>query len=394
MKRPIGSRASTFYMGLALSALIGTPELASAEGKAFAFTRVMYPGSVHTQVNGINNAGVAVGVYVDAAGQTHGFSFSNGTYTTVDYPGAAATWLGGIGPTGIILGSHAPTPNNGPWHAFTKDGTTFTSFDFPGMETDARTINTNGQIVGVYNQGPNTAAHGFLKAGETLTSIDYPGATQTVLEGINDNGVITGSYGDSTGIHGFLSYNLSFSRIDFPGAERTRIMRSNNSNEMIGWREQLGVLRPFTLKGYSFRSYDIPGAVIATANGINDVGQVVGAYGSVDCPNGCGYIGTPTTLVAPQCDQTISMTYTPGTPGTLKVNYSIKTSVSATATTTLLVQGTTYTLWSLNLSPINPAATFSVPLSVGPVGNVIASSTISSSAGILCADYSSVNTGP
>jgi uncharacterized membrane protein len=390
MRRPIGSRVSAFCLGLAVSAVIATPEVAGAEGKAYTFTRVMYPGSTHTQINGINNAGVAVGVYVDSAGQTHGFSFSAGTYTTIDFPGAVATWLGGIGPTGIILGSHAPT-SNGPWHAFTKNGNTFTSFDFPGMETDARTINSAGQIVGVYNQGPGTAAHGFLKLGETLTPIDYPGATQTVLEGINDNGVITGSYGDATGIHGFVSYNLSYQQIDFPGAERTRIMRTNNANEMVGWREQIGVLRPFVVKGYSFRSYDIPGAVVATANGINDLGQVVGGYGSVDCPAGCGYIGTPITAAAAPCDQSLSMTYT---GGTLKVNYSIKTSVATTATTSLLVQGTSYQLWSLSLPPVTPMATLSVPISIGPVGNIIALSTISNAAGILCADYSSVNTTP
>src|SRR6185436_10072518 len=154
--------------------------------------------------------------------------------------------------------------------------------------------------------------------------------------------------------------------------------------------EQQGVLRPFLVKGFSFRSYDVPGAFVATANGINDQGVVGGGYGSVDCPNGCGYIGTPST-VAPACDQSLSMTYS---AGTLKVNYSIKTSIPTTATTTLLVQGTAYQLWSFSLPAVTPAANLSVPLTLGSVGNVVALSTISNAAGILCADYSSVNTTP
>lgn len=46
------------------------------------------PGSAGvTHAYGINNAGDAVGDYVDAAGRTHGFLLHDGRYTTLDGPG-------------------------------------------------------------------------------------------------------------------------------------------------------------------------------------------------------------------------------------------------------------------------------------------------------------------
>src|SRR5437763_17061081 len=61
----------------------------------------------NTQAFGINASGQIVGQYTDASNHTHGFLYSNGTYTTLDDPSASATggtFALGINDLGQIVG--------------------------------------------------------------------------------------------------------------------------------------------------------------------------------------------------------------------------------------------------------------------------------------------------
>jgi uncharacterized membrane protein len=67
-------------------------------------------------------------------------------------------------------------------------------------------MNNLGQAVGFYFDG--TATHGFLwRGGNDFTVIDYPGARDTFASGINDSGVIVGSYvgGTTSFRHGMIA---------------------------------------------------------------------------------------------------------------------------------------------------------------------------------------------
>ena len=69
------------------------------------YTSENFPGSIQTQVIGINGAGTTVGFYIDAAGNTHGFVRNGALFTTVDDP-----LTGGIHP-------HQPAPRyQQSWH--------------------------------------------------------------------------------------------------------------------------------------------------------------------------------------------------------------------------------------------------------------------------------------
>ncbi|HEY8671477.1 MAG TPA: hypothetical protein VIL63_11595 [Terriglobales bacterium] len=61
-------------------------------------------------------------------------------------------------------------------------------------------------MTGRYNDGAG-ALHGlFFKPPNTFVSFDYPGATETSLNGINNQGIISGRYTDSSAIrHGIVA---------------------------------------------------------------------------------------------------------------------------------------------------------------------------------------------
>jgi hypothetical protein len=62
------------------------------------------PGGFNVQPTGINSSDVVSGDYTDAGGISHGFEYIGGTYYTVDYPGAAGTYLEGINDAGQAVG--------------------------------------------------------------------------------------------------------------------------------------------------------------------------------------------------------------------------------------------------------------------------------------------------
>jgi hypothetical protein len=379
----------------AAALLVATPAAADAQGPPYTYQTIRYPGSAQTQLYGISNSGLIIGTYTDAAGVTYGFTYQGGTYTPLNFPGASDSYALGINEFGHIVGSHSFTGPNGPWHSFIyKDGT-FTEFDFPGWESDSRAINSAGDIVGVYNESGLLPTHGFTRTGEdTYATLDYPGALYTFLWGINNSGLITGSYianNDPTNAyHGFMYSSGTFTRIDYPGATATKIFGLNNLGDIVGAHSQGSISHAFVFSQARFRSFDMPGAQSSIAKAINDNRQVVGTYYSIDCPFGCGFLAQPTTG-SPRCTQTFTMSYT---PLTLSLNLNVRTTVALRWEAYAFIGGGTYRLWSVPLAAGTNTGPFSVPLALQPAGNVVALSVLSQTGvGVICADYAAVDTG-
>ena len=73
-------------------------------------------------------------------------------------------------------------------HGFLLAGSNFSTFDFPGSQSDeANGINNAGDIVGTYGtSGPFVENHGYLFSGGNFVTSDVPGAILTRAEGINN----------------------------------------------------------------------------------------------------------------------------------------------------------------------------------------------------------------
>jgi uncharacterized membrane protein len=281
------------------------------------FTTIDFPGGSVTLAAGINNAGDITGRYTDTSGIVHGFLFSGGTFTSVTFPDALWTRAIGINRIGDIVGDYSLTSNSGSKnvHGFLLDAGNFISFDFPGAaNTVAEGINDNGDIVGFTMDMSESlnARHGFLLSGGVFSSISFPGAGSTEAWRINDNGEIMGRY-LRTGDGKWHLYSLtggSFIPVaDFPGAAQTAPGRyshvgglnlqgditsdycSSTPCQNLSSSNVQRDVHGFLVSGGVYITIDPPGAAGSLAFGINDTGDIVGAY--IDASGIHGYLRTP-----------------------------------------------------------------------------------------------------
>ena len=71
------------------------------------FTTIDFPGSVFTELSGINSKGDIVGNYVDAVElRVHVLLLRQGNLSTIDFPGAVNTFSASINPEGDIAGGY------------------------------------------------------------------------------------------------------------------------------------------------------------------------------------------------------------------------------------------------------------------------------------------------
>ena len=151
-------------LGLVLSLFISSGAVADPPAATYSFTILEVPSTTSTFPTSINNSGQVAGYYYDSSG-THGFVYSNDTFTTLDVP---------VATTGPV-----------------------------GTGTSPSSINASGQVTGYYFD--NSGTHGFVYSNGTFTTLDVPGATDTFATSINAGGQVTGNYFDGSNHHGFIA---------------------------------------------------------------------------------------------------------------------------------------------------------------------------------------------
>ncbi len=222
-----------------------------------------FPGSLQTQVTGLNNRGVTVGFWssmnnANLTNDNHGFVDVNGHFRTADFPtGAAASppvdQLLGVNDSDVAVGFW--TDANGDNHGYEYDINhgRFRSVTQPGITSlTATAINNRGDVAGFFANGANS--EGFLKTGHSFIDLAGPsGAVSVQPLGVNSRDEVVGFYTDAAGNdHGFT------------------------------WTPAAG-----------YRTVDDPhGLGTTTINGVNDLGTLVGFY--VDAAgNTDGFVATP-----------------------------------------------------------------------------------------------------
>ncbi len=226
------------------------------------FTTVNFPGAASSMVTGINAAGDLSGIYVDGAGNTHGFTDIGGTFTTVDNPlSTVFNQALGINSSRETVGYYAPTQlGTTNQIAYSQKGGAFTDINAllpSNVNSQAVGINSSGEIVGFF-QPTSLTSIGFLDDAGAISQIDPFGSTFTQALGINASGEIVGFWTDAGGVqHGYID------------------------------------------NGGLFTSFDPTGSMSTTINGLNDKGDIVGFYTDTASDTVIGFVGTSSAVPEP-----------------------------------------------------------------------------------------------
>jgi probable HAF family extracellular repeat protein len=127
-----------------------------------------------------------------------------------------------------------------------------------------------------------------------FTPISVCPSCSTQPIGINEKGVITGSYFDGDGnSHGFLLRNGNYVSFDVPDALFVEFGRSNTPGHVVGdYVAQDGIDRPVVRNpdgSLSFRK-GMPGASVTYAIDINNAGDITGSF-TLDPTAAAGFTG-------------------------------------------------------------------------------------------------------
>lgn len=212
-----------------------------------------FPGSVQTQVTGINNTDRTVGFWADANGDNFGFVDHDGQFTNVVDPNAPKPAAGtpsveqllGVDDFNLAAGFYTDAAGNNHGFIYNINNNSFNPVVINGFTSlTATDINDFGQISGFGTF--NGATEGFFDNHGQVTYLKGPsGASDVQALGLNNVGEIVGSYVDSQGnTDGFL-YDVrsgSYLTVVDPntasvpnGSRMTVVNGINDNNQLVGF---------------------------------------------------------------------------------------------------------------------------------------------------------------
>ncbi|HTW99093.1 MAG TPA: hypothetical protein VMD59_09965, partial [Acidimicrobiales bacterium] len=228
------------YFGSGMSAAHPNQGYTISAYSGTTFTSENYPGSVQTQVTGLNDMGKTVGFYVDAAGNNFGFYMKNGVFSSFSAPGAGGktrtTQLLGVNNEGMAVGFYNDAKGNA--HGFELDTKTgaYSQLRLSGaVQLTASAINDDGDVAGFFVDAKNITKS-FVVENGMVETLAVPGASATQAFGINDSDEVVGQYTLGKATHGFLWQNGRFVTIDDPAGQGTTTVNGiNNLGDLVGF---------------------------------------------------------------------------------------------------------------------------------------------------------------
>ena len=288
------TQTSTSFIGphrlpkMSMASAPASPAANTPASDHYRFVTITAPDSPYAVANGINNAGVVTGYYLDSNSNYHGFVWQNGALQTVDYPGAVDTSLGGLNNWGVAMGSYGDGATT---HAVTYSVSTgaWTALpDIPNYsQNDGYCVNDLGIAIGNAFEGGTSVAWIWDPATLSYSFFTVPGAAQytTSPSCINDKNQIAGYYVDASGAYqGFIYEYGTYATVNVPGALDTYPDGINNRGIVEGQIfDAAGAAEGFVAtSGGRFTIVNYPGAGATAIVGINDRGDLCGGYGGPD----------------------------------------------------------------------------------------------------------------
>jgi hypothetical protein len=214
-----------------------------------------FPGSVQTQVTGLNDRGVTVGFWssmnnADQVNDNHGFVEYRGQFRTADFPTASPAsppvdQLLGVNDRDVAVGFYTDANGNNHGYEYNIRQNSYRPVadpGSPGASLTAAAINQSGQVAGFYANPATGNTDGFLLThGDRFLDLAAPGASSTMALGVNDRDEVVGVYqvgtGSSAVAHGFTwTPESGFQTVDDPnGIGTTTINGVNDQGQLVGF---------------------------------------------------------------------------------------------------------------------------------------------------------------
>jgi hypothetical protein len=210
------------------------------------------PGSLQTQVTGLNDFGVTVGFWSDqnTASQMNdnfGFYTWGGHFHSVNFPtgnnaSPPVNQLLGVNNWGVAVGFYTDAKGNNHGYTYSITRHRFRSVRIRGATSlTASAINNDGDIAGFFTGSGGVTKTFLLRSDGGLTTLAFPGAASTQAFGVNDSREVVGSYTIGSGTNaktfGFTwSRHTGFKVVNAPqGLGATTINGVNDAGNLVGF---------------------------------------------------------------------------------------------------------------------------------------------------------------
>jgi hypothetical protein len=215
-----------------------------------------FPGSKQTQVTGLNNLGVTVGFYstqntVSGSDNNFGYYAINGKhFHKVNFPAKHPAsppidQLLGVNDSGLAVGFFVDSAGNSHGYLYNIHTNKYTSVkpSVAGVTSEAATgINDADSVVGVFTNSTGQVLGFFIRqSAPHLFILKVPGSSATTPLGVGKHGEVVGVYavgtGSSAATHGFTwTRQHGFHKVDDPhGAGTTTINGVNTAGDLVGF---------------------------------------------------------------------------------------------------------------------------------------------------------------
>jgi hypothetical protein len=286
-------------------ALSGSAGASTAQASGYQFRTVDNARDLtFNQLLGVNNEGVIAG-YFGSGAQNHpnkGYVLSHGAYRNENFPGSVQTQVTGLNDHGVTVGfwskmNTASMANDN--FGFFSVGGKFYSVNFPTGNNASPPVdqllgvNDHDVAVGFYtNAQGNNRGYEYNISTRTFTRVLVPGAPggeagpSLTSAAINNYGDVAGFYAKTSSLtDAFLRlHNGQFITLAVPGASMTQAFGVNDHDEVVGaytvGTGSTATMHGFTWRaGHGFTTVDDPhGIGTTTINGVNNAGDLVGFY--------------------------------------------------------------------------------------------------------------------
>ena len=272
-RRVVASRLGWAALGTCMAACPVAARAGTAPPSYFVTDlQAAAPANVSVGLFAINNGGEAVGSYGG-----YPAIYRNGTFQVIPTPNGYSGIATAISSNGLVAGNlDAPSGV----HAFVYDGSATKDIGSLGLgpDTEATGINASGQVVGY-------SGHAFLYSGGTMTDLGTLGSTASIATAINDAGQVVGY--DNLRVRSFLYDAGGMHDLGTLGGSGAEAAAINNSGQIVGSLDGVGGLikQAFLDSNGTVQDLGVPsgfplgGTTASFANGMNDAGEVVGAFG-------------------------------------------------------------------------------------------------------------------